>query len=98
MRRDRRGSKSGAINRRALFRYGAAGGVVVAVEQAIGRPDVVLQENRDPVERSAHPSGLSLGVQVFGDLQRVRVDLENRAQRRTAPVQRLDAGGVLFHE
>ena len=46
----------------------------------VGGPDVVLDQDRDAVQRAAHPSVLALGVQSLGDRERVRVQLDHRAQ------------------
>jgi amidase len=90
MRRDRRGSKSGAINRRALFRYGAAGGVVVAVEQAIGRASPAPAPE-------AKPEPFELEEAMVTDLQKRMVVGEETArslvEKYAARIEALDRRG-----
>jgi len=47
------------------------------------------------VQRAADPPGAALGVAGTGDAQRVGVDLDDRPQRGTAPVEGVDAIQVL---
>ncbi len=90
MRRDRQGSKSGTINRRALFRYGAAGGVVVAVEQAIGRAAPALAPE-------AKPEPFELEEATVTDLQKRMVVGEETArslvEKYAARIEALDKRG-----
>src|SRR5207247_2625773 len=73
------------VRPRARERNRARGGV-----QLVGRVDVVLEQNRDPVERSAGPLVPALLVERAGDITRIRVDLEDGAERGPIPVDRLD--------
>jgi hypothetical protein len=50
------------------------------------------------VKRSPHLACCSLGVERFGDRQRVRVDLDDRAQLRSSPVEQVDLSQVLLGE
>src|SRR5713101_537088 len=87
---DGRASKSGAINRRALFRYGAAGGVVVAVEQAIGRAAPAPAPE-------AKPEPFELAEATVADLQKRMVVGEESArslvEKYTARIEALDRRG-----
>ena len=60
------------------------------VHQA-GDVDVVLQQDRDAVQRTAHLAGLALGVERVGVLQRRRVELDHRVQLRPSVVHDRDA-------
>jgi len=53
---------------------------------AIGRRDVVLQQDGDTVERPARSSRAHLGIQVIGNSQRIRVGLDHGVQRRARAV------------
>ena len=90
MRRDGRGSGSGAINRRALFRYGVAGGVVVAAEQAIGRA-------APPSALEAKPDTFELEEATVADLQKRMVVGEDTArslvEKYAARIEALDKRG-----
>ena len=44
---------------------------------AVRRADVVLDQDRDPVERAAQLAGLALGIEAVGDREGVGVDLED---------------------
>ena len=56
----------------------------------IRRVDVVLEKDRDPVQRPPRARSRELAVEFLCDLQRVRVRLQHREQPRPPPVQRLD--------
>jgi hypothetical protein len=43
------------------------------------------------VERAARPPGPPLGIERVSDRERVGIDFDDRVQRRTAAVERLDA-------
>jgi len=90
MRRDGRRSGSGAINRRALFRFGAAGGVLVAVEQAIGRA-------APPSAPEARPEPFDLEEATIADLQKRMVVGEDTArslvEKYAARIEALDKRG-----
>ena len=60
--------------------------------------DVVLDEDRDAVQRPAHALAFALGVERVGNRQRVGIELDDRPQRRTAAIDRLDARGVQLDE
>ena len=65
---------------------------------AIGGGDVVLDAGSGcRAADRAHPA-LALGVELVGDAERVGIDLDDAAQRRALPVDRLDAGEVLVDE
>ena len=70
---------------RALERQRAGGR-----RHPIVRVEVVLQRDRDAVQRSAHLAGLALRVELVGDGQRVGVGLDDGPQFGPALVQRLD--------
>ena len=50
------------------------------LHRVVGR-DVVLEQDRDPVQRTAAPAGPSLGITPGGDLQGVGVGLDDRVQK-----------------
>src|SRR5262249_51693594 len=60
--------------------------------------DVVLQQHRDAVQRAARPLRAPLVVERGRDRDRVRVDLDHRAQLRPAAVDRLDAQQVVLRD
>jgi hypothetical protein len=62
----------------------------------VGGVDVVLDDDRNAVQRAAHARGPPLGVTCVGDGERVGIELDHRGKRGTAPIQRLDAGEVLL--
>jgi hypothetical protein len=43
--------------------------------------DVVLERNRNPVQRTAHAAGCAFTIAIIGLLQRVRIDVDRRLQR-----------------
>ena len=57
---------------------------------AVRSVDVVLDEDRDAVERPARAPGLAFGVERVGDRPCLGIDLEHRAERRTGAVDLLD--------
>ena len=65
---------------------------------AVGGRDVVLDQDRDAVQRAARSPALALRVEPVGDRERVGVDLEHAVQRRPDPVDRLDAREVFVDE
>ena len=56
--------------------------------------EVVLERDRDAVERSADSASAALRVEFIGDLQSVRVDLDHRAKFGALPVHGFDAPDV----
>ncbi len=50
------------------------------LHRVVGR-DVVLEQDRDPVQRTAAPAGPSLGITPGGDRQGVGVGLDDRVQK-----------------
>ena len=50
------------------------------------------------MQRAARPGRLPLRIQRRREGERIRVDLDDRVQRRPAPVQRLDAREVPFDQ
>ena len=73
--------RDGALERQRSRRGGHA---VVGIE-------IVLERDRDAVERSAESASAALRVEFIGDFERVRVDLDHRAQFGALPVHRFDA-------
>ena len=63
-----------------------------------GDVDVVLDQHRDAVQRTAHLAGLALGVERFGVGQRGRIDLDHRIQRRPPIVDLRDAIEIRLRE
>jgi hypothetical protein len=55
-------------------------------QHAVAGVDVVLEQDRDAVQRAARMGGVQLG----GDRQRIGVGFDHRVQRRPLPVDRLD--------
>jgi hypothetical protein len=64
----------------------------------VGGADVVLDQDRDAVERSAGALAAPLGVERVGDGERLRVDFDHRPQLRPFGVQGVDAGQILLGE
>ena len=62
---------------RSLERQRAGGG-----RHPVVRVDVVLERDRDAVQRPADLAGLALGIELVGDLERLRVGLDDRPQLR----------------
>ena len=67
-------------------------------QHPIAGGDVVLEQNRHAVQRSAHAPAPPLGVESVGDERRVGIDLEDAAKRRPAPVDRVNPREVLLDE
>ena len=65
---------------------------------AIARGDVVLDQDRDAVERSAYAAGTAFGVESVGDRGGVRVDFEDAAELGAAPVDRVNPRQILLDE
>src|SRR5207247_10402358 len=63
-----------------------------------GRVVVVLENDRDAVQRPAYPPGLSLGVQRRGVLPGGRVEPDNGVERRRLVVVGRDPGEVRVDE
>ena len=57
---------------------------------AIGRIDVVLDEHRNPVQRAPGTFRAPLGIECVGDRSCVGIDLDDRSQLGSAPVDLLD--------
>ena len=74
---------------RSLERQRPGGG-----HHAIAGVDVVLDDDRDTVQRTARTARPSFVVQRVGDGQRVRVDLDDRSQRRSLPIDLLDPAQI----
>ena len=64
----------------------------------VRRGDVVLEEHGDSVEQAPGPAAAPLGVERPGDGERVRIDLLDRAQHRTGPVELLDSPQIDLHQ
>jgi hypothetical protein len=69
-----------------------------ASDHAIRGVDVVFDQHRDAVKRSARALGFPLGVERVRDGQRVGVDLHDRAQRGPLLVQLRDAREIGLDE
>ena len=65
---------------------------------AVGGGDVVLDHDRNAVQRAARAARLSFGVELVGDRQRVGIDLEDAAERRALPVEGVDARQIFLGE
>jgi hypothetical protein len=65
---------------------------------AIPGRDVVFEQNRDAVQRAAHAPAAPVGVSLVRDRERVGVELEDRIERRTIAIERLDAREILFRD
>ncbi len=92
-------SRSRVDDERVLGRRGAgerqrSGGR----HHAIGGGDVVLDQDRDAVQRAANTPAPALGVEPIGDGARVRVDLDHAVERRSGAIDRLDPREVLVHQ
>jgi hypothetical protein len=57
--------------------------------------DIVLEQNRNSMQRPAHASRLSLAVERFRDRQSIRIDLEYVTKRRPLAIELLDPRDVL---
>ena len=77
---------------RALEEHRPAGG------RHVGGVDVVLEHDRDAVQRRARALGLPLGVERAGRLERLRVERHHRVNRWALAVVRLDAGQEALHQ
>ncbi len=64
----------------------------------VGGGDVVLDEDRDAVQRPAHPSGVALLIHLVGDRAGVGVHLEHVIEVWPALVKIVNALGVLVHQ
>ena len=82
----RRVDDEGVLRRAIVGQRERAGGVHHA-----GDVDVVLDQDRDAVQRAADLAGLALGVERVGVGERRRVDLDDRIQRRPGIVDLRDA-------
>ncbi len=60
--------------------------------------DIVLEDDRDAVQRAAHLAGLELGVQLGGDLQSVGVDAQDGVELGATAVEGLDPIQVALHD
>ena len=69
---------------------GAAGG------RHAGGIDVVLEQDRNAVQRADRPRRLELRIQVIGDLQRFGIDQDNGVQGWTALIIGIDARQIHF--
>ena len=69
----------------------AGGGHVRGIE-------VVLQDDRNTVERRARPLALALGVERARRLERLGIHADHGAKLRSTPVVRLDARQAHLHE
>ncbi len=58
--------------------------------------DVVLDQNRNSVQRPSHLLRPSLGVHRVGDREGVRIQLDDSAEGRTMPVDGFDSRDVLL--
>ncbi len=68
-----------------LERQAASGG-----RHRVGGLDIVLDQHRNAVQRSAHPPRPTLGVERLGLGQRVGIERDHAAQRRPLAVHRRD--------
>ena len=66
--------------------------------QAIGGVDIVLEHNRQSVQRAAELTRLALGVELSGDGQSIGIDFDNRVQARPVLVDGGDAGEIDFYK
>jgi hypothetical protein len=60
--------------------------------------ELVFHDEGDAVQRPREPRLLERGVQTIGFLQRLRVDRDDRIERRTLLVVRLDAIEIQLHQ
>jgi hypothetical protein len=65
-----------------------------AGRREIGDVDVVLDGDRNAVQRAAPAAAAALGIERAGGLDRARVDLEDRVEVRSLLVIGVDAGEV----
>ena len=77
----------------ALQGQGARGG-----GHAVIGLDIVLDQHRYPVQRTAQMARQAFGVQAARGLQRVRIEHDNAVQGRTRTVYRLDPGQIGAHQ
>jgi hypothetical protein len=64
----------------------------------VGGVDVVLDDDRDPVQRTARPLRLALLVERAGDRQRLGVGLADRPQVRPLAIDLVDPRQVQLDE
>ena len=77
------------------------GGLMPRIEplgggQAIVRVDVVLDQNRDAMQRAAGTAILALAIQRRGDRQGVGIQFNDRLQARSIAVQVFKASQIRF--
>ncbi len=61
---------------------------------AVARRDVVLEQDRDAVQRAAEHARLALAVALGGDGKGIRIEFDDRADARSLAVDGADAGQV----
>ena len=64
----------------------------------IGGIDVVLDDDRNAVQRRARALGLALGIHRARGLERLRIDGDHRVQRRTLAIVGIDARQEHLHQ
>ncbi len=69
-----------------------------ASRRQVGGVVVVLEDNRDAVQRRARTLRFSLGIERARGLERLRIERQHRAQRRPLPVVRVDARQTELHQ
>src|SRR5436190_14356200 len=91
MRRRAQSTTTGAINRRTLFRYGAAGGVLAVMRPAIGRAAAV------PAPEASKADPFALEEATIADLQKKMASGEESSRSLTqtylARIEALDKKG-----
>src|SRR5581483_9567167 len=58
---------------------------------AIGRVEIIFDQHRHTVERTAHVTGAAFAIERVGDGQRFGVDLDDRVHCRAFLIERIDA-------
>src|SRR6185295_7997535 len=64
----------------------------------VDRRVIVLDDDRDAVQRPADAAGATLGVEGTGLFERLWIERDHRVEARPFVVVRLDAGEVLLDE
>jgi len=64
----------------------------------VGGVDVVLDDDGNPVQRTAQPAGAPFGVELVGELRRVGIGFDQRMESGAALVVRVDACQVLVYQ
>jgi amidase len=83
MGRGSRNTKSGGLDRRTLFRYGAIGGAAAVIGPSLGRTATVSAEQAAPAARPPGPAPFALEEATIADLQKKMASGEESSRSLT---------------